>query len=222
MQEWKRDVSNYPPAKEIAARVAEGLRQLGTFAAPVIEQFRLTLNAALESLFERKSPETITSADIIRELDTFTSPADETPAPEDDPEAAAASDQALQQITTTTQTNEGMESLLGKLAAGQFRAPAEGEDGRDIRIHSSLTDDFVYLDGYQTTQEVGARQRELEAHQASEVVWQDEADEADGEFQFQEELVQIQLMGFDDTPAIRGALTACNGSIEDAIAVLFV
>jgi len=56
---------------------------VGTFTAPIIERVRVTLVAVLETIFERKSPETLTSTDVVGAFDTtFSSPGEETRAPQ--------------------------------------------------------------------------------------------------------------------------------------------
>lgn len=131
LEEWKRDINSYPPAQEISRRVTESLQEIGTFAAPVIDNIRASLTAVLENLFLKKNPHSITSSDVLRELDTFT------PRPEAVPEEPHSEE--------TAQITQEIDSVLREQEQPEQAEQPQVTSPTDVQVKSNLADDFVYL-----------------------------------------------------------------------------
>ena len=202
LEEWKRDIHAHPAAQDISRRVSESLKEVGTFTAPILENIRASLNAALERLFEKKDPQQVESSDVLRELDTFIPTDADLSQPPPAAAAAQSTETAPQPERTAAEMTGEIDSLLARLASDRLPtspsppAPEQPEVAPtadtpavdDMQIQSDLTDDFVYLSN---------------------------------DYKYQKQLEQIMAMGFSDDEAIRAALDATEGNLDVAINSLF-
>lgn len=146
INQWKDELSQLPPAQEISRIAAEKLSHIKTFTSPIIEHIRIGIQTSLEALFAHRNPESLTSSEILKEMDTFASLGvdlsknDEQGEPQETPEA------------------QKQEEEMPPPSKEETAFPS---DQKEISVPSDLSEDFVciqpfeFMDQLQQLQELG-------------------------------------------------------------------